>query len=466
MHLAWDISELVDLICESSSKASLASLAQTSSRFREPALDVLWREMDSAVPLLKCFPPDSWEISTLDDQPFSFNFTRIIRANDWDRVRLHGPRIKEIIFDGRGLYLGVNVADTLQSALCGRHMLPELRKMTWRMGEFPFRHFTSFLGPIATKILVNLDSNPLYMQKLWNLALRTPPITELTISGTGYRYTSDSSFEANFVRRLEHLRLIDIQVFEPLTIHHIANLRDLESLSLALHTLPPDAAAPAIPGAFPALRRLKLWSYNTVWPTYIVNLLRRAPLTEISLIFGPWVEHGEDEAWVAFTRLNQAIHTHCSASTLTSFRAEYGDWDGRIPSSTVDIMRPLCAFYNLRSLVIRGARIDLTDLELRELVEAWSRLESLDLGSGSAVGPVEPPSLTLSCLSIVAAYCPALVELSLEMDVGVIPALNTSEVAQSNLRKLRLTSSSPAVGAYIARIFPRIETIEATVSGD
>ncbi|KAJ6453345.1 hypothetical protein C8R45DRAFT_1083092 [Mycena sanguinolenta] len=463
MHLAWDISELVDLICESSSKASLAALAQTSSLFREPALDVLWREMDSPIPLLKCFPPDSWDISTLDKQPFSFGFIRVIRPDDWDRVRLYGSRIKEIIFDGRGLYLGVDVADTLQLALCGRHILPELRKMTWRIGEFPFRHFTSFLGPNATKIAVTLDSNPRYTEKLWNLALRTPPITELTIPRTGYRYSSDDGFEPNLVRRLEHLRRLDIQVFEPPTIDYIATLRDLDTLCLSLHLLPTNIAAPVIPHAFPALRALKLWANNAVWSIYIINLLRNAPLNQISLEFGPWLEYTEAEARVAFTNVNDAIRSHCSPSTFTSFRAEYWDWDGRMPAISVDIVRPLCVFYNLRSLVIRAARIDLTDIELRDLVETWSCLECLDLGSGGLVARIQAPPLTLASLSIVAAQCPALVELGLELDVRVIPAPSTSDVAQSNLRTLRVAGSSPEVAAYAARIFPRIQTIEAPI---
>ncbi|KAJ6453392.1 hypothetical protein C8R45DRAFT_1083115 [Mycena sanguinolenta] len=434
MHLAWDISELVDLICESSSQASLAALAQTSSLFREPALDVLWREMDSPIPLLKCFPPDSWEISTLDKQPFSFAFIRVIRPDDWDRL-----------------------------ALCGRHILPELRKMTWRIGEFPFRHFTSSLGPNATKIAVTLDSNPRYTEKLWNLALRTPPITELTIPRKGYRYSSDDGFEPNLVRRLEHLRRLDIQVFEPPTIDHIATLRDLDTLFLSLHLLPTNIAAPVVPHAFPALRAPKLWANNAVWSIHIINLLRNAPLNQMSLEFGPWLEYTEAEARVAFTNVNDAIRSHCSPSTFTSFRAEYWDWDGRMPAISVDIVRPLCAFYNLRSLVIRAARIDLTDIELRDLVETWSRLECLDLGSGGLVARIQAPPLTLASLSIVAAHCPALVELGLELDVRVIPVPSTSDVAQSNLRTLRVASSSPEVAAYAARIFPRIQTIEAPI---
>lgn len=58
--------EVVTYICdqvtaEEDSK-TLASLAQVSKAFRDPALDALWRRILGVTPLLRLLPPDLWEV--------------------------------------------------------------------------------------------------------------------------------------------------------------------------------------------------------------------------------------------------------------------------------------------------------------------------------------------------------------------------------------------------------------------
>ncbi|KAJ6550160.1 hypothetical protein B0H19DRAFT_1160526 [Mycena capillaripes] len=487
MHPALDIPEIVALLCESSrSKACIAALAQTRNFFLEPALEVLWREMHSLVPLLKCFPADLWEVSTLDGEPFSFNFIGVIRPEHWTRVRLHAFLIKEITFGQEDLYLGRNVADTVYSALCGRHLLPQLQKMTWRLGEFPYRHFLTFLGPVATKISLTIDSTTAYLSNLQNLALRSPPLTEVSVFGwVGSRFDSDENFESLVVRRLHQLRLIDIPVFEARTVHHIAALRDLRSLSLALRTISPEIAPPTLTATFPSLRTLALQAYTTAWPTYIMNMLQECPLTQLSLQFSSlhftWLpEFNEPEPPAAYAELNHAINTHCAAAALTSFRAAYCNDEASALLFIIisaDTLRPLYGFSNLRSVVIRVARVDLTDEELGELAAAWPRLECLSLGSDWAISSAErpyssrpsfPPRLTLGSFAQVAEHCAVLVHLGLEFDARVVPDPPTNQAPHLRLKKLNVHTSmldSPAeVVVYITRIFPAIQAIEVVSS--
>ena len=41
--------------------APVAHLARTYKLFRDPALDILWRELDDFSPLIKCMPTTVWE---------------------------------------------------------------------------------------------------------------------------------------------------------------------------------------------------------------------------------------------------------------------------------------------------------------------------------------------------------------------------------------------------------------------
>ncbi|KAJ7666779.1 hypothetical protein DFH06DRAFT_251248 [Mycena polygramma] len=459
MDQALFISEIFALICESSqSKQPLSALARTCRFFHEQALQALWREMHSIVPLLKCFPDDLF-------------FIRAIRPEDWTSVRLHAARIKEIIFDQEDLYLGEHVADSLHLALCGRHLLPQLEKMTWRMGDFPYRHFVSFLGPVGTKISLTLRSGASYLTRLQILATRVPPLTELRIFGRHRsRHDSEESVESLLVRRLHHLRLLETPIFEPCTIYHIASLADLQFLALDFCTLSPDKAPPILNTVFPSLRKLTLEAFTTEWPAYVINMLRQCPLAELSLHLSGAHDLGlgPPESRDAYARLNSEIRTHCVAAALTTFHASYSDSSTPSPldmAVCADTLRPLYGFYNLRTLVIRASRFDLTDAELGELATAWPHLKCLDLGSAVVLTAVESPRLTLESFALLAERFPALVELGLDFDTQTIPVPMPYQSPQVNLRKLSVHTSrvgSPAeVAGYIARIFPGIQAIEA-----
>ncbi|KAJ6454263.1 hypothetical protein C8R47DRAFT_1228763 [Mycena vitilis] len=476
MDQALFISEIFALICESSqSKQPLSALAQTCRFFQDQALQALWRDMHSIVPLLKCFPDDLWEVSRLDGSPFAFVLIRAIRPEDWTRVRLHAVRIKEIAFDQEDLYLGEHVADSLHLALCGRHPLPQLEKMTWRMGNFPYRHFVSFLGPVGTKISLTLPSGASYLTRLQLLTTRDPPLTEMKIFDYS-RHDSDENVESLLVRRLpvHSLRLLETPVFEPCTIDHLASLEDLQSLSLNFCTVSPDRAPPILNTAFPSLRKLKLEALSTEWPAYFTDMLRDCPLAELSLHLGDahYLGLGPRESRDSYARLNSAIRTHCAAAALDSFHASYPDSSTSTPSPLnmavcADTLRPLYGFYNLRTVVIYASRFDLTDAELGELATAWPHLMCLDLGSADTPPSTaaEPPRLTLESFAILAERCPALVELGLTFYTQTIPAPTTNQSPQVTLRNLRVHTSrveSPAdVAGYIARIFPGIQAIEA-----
>jgi len=66
-HRCWGLDEIVRAIAESlvsdlKARASAVSLASCSKSLEEPALGEVWRNLSSLAPLVKCFPPEVWEV--------------------------------------------------------------------------------------------------------------------------------------------------------------------------------------------------------------------------------------------------------------------------------------------------------------------------------------------------------------------------------------------------------------------
>jgi hypothetical protein len=63
-ELRQEIFQLVDR--KRSRKKTLLALAVTCKLFTGPALDLLWRELDSFAPLIRCLPPSLWKLDKLE----------------------------------------------------------------------------------------------------------------------------------------------------------------------------------------------------------------------------------------------------------------------------------------------------------------------------------------------------------------------------------------------------------------
>lgn len=64
---ALGIQQIVRMVCNEADvgwyrpQTTLISLATTSKMFSDPALDVVWHEQRSLIPLVKCMPESLWE---------------------------------------------------------------------------------------------------------------------------------------------------------------------------------------------------------------------------------------------------------------------------------------------------------------------------------------------------------------------------------------------------------------------
>ncbi|KAF8557610.1 hypothetical protein OG21DRAFT_1406867 [Imleria badia] len=63
MHHALEIQEILLNIFGHCHPGDLPSPARTCRTFKEPALDVLWEELDDLSPLVRCLPDASYQLS-------------------------------------------------------------------------------------------------------------------------------------------------------------------------------------------------------------------------------------------------------------------------------------------------------------------------------------------------------------------------------------------------------------------
>jgi hypothetical protein len=69
MHPALRILEVIDAISSHVGNESLPALASTCRAFESPALNVLWRKLESVEPIVKCLPSELFGTNRTNNYP-------------------------------------------------------------------------------------------------------------------------------------------------------------------------------------------------------------------------------------------------------------------------------------------------------------------------------------------------------------------------------------------------------------
>lgn len=60
MHPALRILEVMRRICQYADNSTLLAMARTARVLHQPAVEMIWHELQCLVNLFKCFPEDTW----------------------------------------------------------------------------------------------------------------------------------------------------------------------------------------------------------------------------------------------------------------------------------------------------------------------------------------------------------------------------------------------------------------------
>ncbi|KAJ7510816.1 hypothetical protein B0H11DRAFT_1956227 [Mycena galericulata] len=328
MHRCWTIPEILDLIFQPLQldlhAGSLRSLAMTCRRFQEPALNYLWRDQYTLLPLVKCLPECWFQYQDPEERGFYpiVNSVPIYNVADWDRLIYNAARIRVLDLGPEQLEIPLDIMELLNLSAPIDTLFPNLEHLTWgpQTAIFPYARF--FLGPKINGINLTVTGDASRLAFLPWLALRYPSLTYVEISLAHFNGSRRHSIRASssMVRALTGPRVLSIYGVDEHAWAHLGSLATLESLTL--HAVEDDVLlnnSNAPQPMFPSLRTLDIHAAGTAHWTSIFSAMSRPPLGQF---FGRLDDPArEEQTSVLFS----TMHAHLQRTSLTMIDITLGE---------------------------------------------------------------------------------------------------------------------------------------------
>ncbi|KAJ6544240.1 hypothetical protein B0H19DRAFT_1267531 [Mycena capillaripes] len=395
-HRALQISEIVRMICEEAHtglrplyhpQKTLVSLARTSRIFSEPALDVLWHELMSLVPLVKCMPDTLWEErdSAGGLGGVAIHLRRPIASEDIPRLLFYSVRIRvleiETTFTSGTIHH--DFLRALDMSLPTEVLMPRLSQFSWtpRKND-PLSFMHHFLGRQTRKIELQLGDEIAGLSILPYIKSSCPFVSKFTL----YTKTLDP-FSVRIISDLlcgwHHLTELSISNLDKAGFSHVAQLHSLGSLNLNSVTgTPPFHPPEFLSGAtFPALKNLSVCCETAQFCAGIVQVISCRQFENLSVFpLTIWTT----SAW---QELHTTLRDCLNNSTFCSMEVDESDQLTR-PADTAsfvlssDALRPLLAFRNMTTVVYNiYPGLDADDDFLEQMALAWPYLDALQFST-------------------------------------------------------------------------------------
>ncbi|KAF8173820.1 hypothetical protein K438DRAFT_1980693 [Mycena galopus ATCC 62051] len=479
---ALEIPEIVRVICgeadESSSfepQTTLVTLARTSKIFTDAALDVVWYEQRSLVPLVKCMPETLWEQRGVRSQGTGvvIHLRRPIISSDLSRFLFYSVRVRELDLRFLSKYGPGRVHSDFLRALdmaMPAQAFPKLADFAWSPKKKDvlsiMRHF---LGSRIRKIHIELED--VAMLSILPLAKTSCP--HLSEFDLGVSTTQMSVFVVTAVSDAvcgwHHLTDLSIPNLDEAGWTHVSQLPFLTSLSLSFVD---DTTSIHVPkflagSTFPALESLSIYCTTVRFCIGVIQVISSRRLKSLTIQpMAVWTT----SAWLDLhtTLIDCLDHNSLRFLAVEEWHVSGRPADDELAAHvlTPDAIRPLLAFKNLTSITYQiHPCLDVGDEFLEEMAQAWPKLSNLQFGTEVPI--LLPPRATLKCLISFARHCLRLSTLGIRMDATDIPAF-------THLPGDRITSwanylyvgTSPItitkeglVAAFISNIFPELQEL-------
>ncbi|KAJ7119527.1 hypothetical protein C8R44DRAFT_877952 [Mycena epipterygia] len=479
MHQGLLICEIFRMICEhlleSLALRSLAALAVACKAFENTALDVLWLEQTSLVPILGSLPSDIWVLAP--------------RHNIWNRALLSSDLTRFLYYSHRVKIYREGCSGVAPSFFCFRFDLllalqtiapvcfPNIHTLEWGDFGLPFEWLPFFLGPHITSITLTLfhcgSATPVSLSFLPRLKYQYPFLKHVsfTFDLSHTRSVSDAVSAWGYLHTLTLNGLdgnawLHLPTFTRLKVLKVGTFGD--DLAQFL-----QAKATMYPHGFTALCELRIGTSTVSACSQLMIYFSESPL-EI-LVIGLRSSSGAS----CWKYLNVGMQRGCLHSTLKTMHIHRADSyqiyidsePGPQPRNT-DVLVPLLSFPNLMHLVLQPSFAFSLDSDILGRLDVWSRLETLDLGPELKCDE-QPGVLGLIPFAV---HCRSLRSLRIFVDANInipnIPVIlrmrRNGIQSNNNLRWLTLdnspinSSSVFATANLLSLIFPKLDNIMVT----
>ncbi|KAG1750451.1 uncharacterized protein EDB91DRAFT_1217140 [Suillus paluster] len=459
-HPALQNFDIICTICSYVHHGTLAPLASTCRIFERPALDVLWRNLHSVAPLVRCLPSDLFGI----DQGH-MALLNPLDAKMWDILCKYTTRVYSITQSGRSAVIEALGSLMLSYPSASASLFPNLRKLTWHAdGTHCAAEFLR-MAFVPTHLFLDMrisSASPIFLSVLSSLGTLSPHLRIMTMkypSATNDSLRKASPFIAQSISQLHHLRKLSIWDLGNQGMERLMQLRALQTLWLDLKG--DRRSHLRVPG-FHDLHSLTLCIDNLNHASDFLSSLQVIRSKGMTLRFT--AAHPSASASTTLSQFFAVLQETCDHDNLESF-ALVGYW-GQVHTKPGDFT-PLHACRNLtRLLVENGCNISMADEELCTLVGAWPKLEVLAISRFVAINDTTMP--TFRGLISLLRLCPALTSLTLVIDATNLQGIDFHTpgggICNNHLESLILSNSpisSPLdVALFLSGLFPYLECVE------
>ncbi|KAJ7166636.1 hypothetical protein C8R46DRAFT_1094941 [Mycena filopes] len=458
---------------------SLARIARTCRAFSDLALDILWQDQYSLLPLLKCLPAHTWEMVNVDIDGFprqKMRFISPIKTSDWDRVMAYARRVRSMrVLETTNLWL--EAFELLNISLPVVTLFPNLRRLSWNTHQTAlFPYIRLLLPPSLTSIDIEMVPTAAHLAVLSYLSSTVPSLTAVRINTSPAPGPAEGSQQmteeaTSFILALKDVRKITVPAVLPTAYQALASLSSLRHLNIANLNgcLPPEQSSSETP-RFQALERLSVGATQIQLVKNALQWCDRTPLKHLNFTCSA------SPTGAALANLLVVLGDHCTPDSLTGIDMTFLSLDEIIQANPTPyelspaVLRPLLVFHNLTYLVILSAlNFALDDEFIDALSKALPKIETLRFRVG--FGDSRRGSVTLSGLRAFALHCPHLDDLELTFDATTVPpgphpAPGAPLVRQTCLSCLVVADSpidAPGpVAHFLSAMFPELQTVEAT----
>ncbi|KAF8545789.1 hypothetical protein OG21DRAFT_1491919 [Imleria badia] len=410
MHHALEIQEiLLNILVHVYPSPDLLALVRTCRAFKEPALDMLWAELDDLSPLVRCLPEASHQL--FPRTPPEYSFSRPPTQTEWDILSSYTRRIRSVrIFDLDNL--AEKSVTILSNPPSSAPLFPNLRSLSCEYTEAakPLLHLPH---PSLISLHVVFLNPRVYQNSLKSFPDSPPNIRRLCLHiSRWYLEATLATIEPNYICRWKNLCSMICPDFalDVDTLAHLSHMPALTDLQFALSATFPVSDSPLF---FSTLHQLRVQSES--WQP-ISRLLSRTRIPAITKFAASVRDNPSREELRAFL----AGASSAGGSTIQIFDLYL--WE-RCPNHGrsealflfLEDLRPCMAFSNLCDLAFCVEwNVSLTDAELLVLASAWPRLK--DLAINRSVGWNTRSGITPNGLVQLLHICPSLHRIALAVD--------------------------------------------------
>ncbi|KAG0700858.1 hypothetical protein DFH29DRAFT_1053820 [Suillus ampliporus] len=468
MHQALRNLEVIHTISSHTENGTLPALASTCRAFEHPALNVLWRHLQSVEPLVKCLPSDLFGIDQgcvvlqkpLDDKM-------------WETLARYTSRVHSITVTQTGPMAVVERLSLIMLSCpsAPASLFPDLRKLTCyadgTRGAADFLRMT--LVPSLVELTVEfVSASSAFLSIFSSLGTLCPRLQSLILK---YCTVADglsrkiSPFITQSISQLHHLLSLSVWDLGNEGIQRVMHLGALHSLILDFRTsfFWEKRSHLQFPG-FHDMRFFGLSVGEFEQASNFFSSLQVLRSRQIAVSFHSQVPQSHGSGSRVLTQFLAILQERCDNDKLESLTLHGRWWTTHIECG---ILTSLHAFRNLTELHVEiSCDMSMSDEGLRQLVGAWPKLRRLKISCFIAISTTTVP--TFYGLISLLQLCPALTSLALVIDTTKLEGIDLKYPGggscNKNIKSLTLGNSpieSPLnVALVLSGLFPSLEQVD------